>query len=184
MMTNFKLKRGFTVLESLFAISVVSLAIAGATLAVRGGLYSSSLSKEQVKAFYMAQEAIEIIRNKRDSNVLANTNWLTGIANSGDPCATGRICYVDGYNNQLRWDNGCTGTWGSCPVLRQKTTSGVDQYIYGYDSSWSPTNFKREVMIEPMNSNNEVMVTVSVSWNHGILPREFKTKTTLTNWAI
>lgn len=181
--SNFQIptsKAAFTVLETIIAIAVVSLAIAGATSAVRTGLVGSSLAKDQVKAFYLAQEAVEIIRNKRDGNILTSyngtpTNWLAGIAEAGDPCAPGNTCRVDatGFGGVFLYF--CGMSWNTCPVLSQDSST----YLYGY--SGVQTSFKREIQIETISAT-EVSITVQVSWIHGAIGRSFKTKTTLMNW--
>ena len=171
---------GFTVLESIIAIAVVSLAISGAFAAVRTGLSSSSQAKEQTKAYYLANEAVEMIRNKRDSNgldILVNggsSTWLTGIAeNASDPCSFGNTCYVDVYNNALVR---CGAEWDSCPVLKQDPNTYLYQYTTGSDSI-----YKREIQIEN-TSATEISVTIRISWSHAGIAREFKTKTIFTNW--
>lgn len=174
------MKKGFTILETIIAIAVVSLVIAGATSAVRTGLVGSSIAKEQVKAFYLAQEAIEVVRNKRDGNILANfngtpTNWLAGIARVGDPCAPGNTCAVDASTYTLS-NSGCSG-WNSCPYLRQDPNT----YLYGYNGAWTETLFRREIQIENISAD-EINVTVQISWTHGATTRSFKTKTLLMNW--
>jgi prepilin-type N-terminal cleavage/methylation domain-containing protein len=178
----FNSKAGFTVLESIIAITVVSLAISGAFSAVRTGLSSSTQAKEQTKAFYLAQEAFELIRNRRDSNILDNLinnsglSWRAGISNAGDPCAAGRTCRVDVTGPSGIYFTDCGVSWDSCPVLKQDGTSYLMQYSSGLD-----TVFKREVQIEN-TSADEISVTIRVSWSHAGIPREFKTKTILTNW--
>jgi type II secretory pathway pseudopilin PulG len=179
--------RGFTILETILSIAVVSLAIAGATSAVRTGLIGSSLAKEQVQAFYLAQEAIEIIRNKRDANVLATynntpTNWLAGIALAGDPCHPANFCTVDAYTFTLTnvSTSGCT-SWSAaaCPFLRQNPDQA--NLVYGYNGAWNATQFKRIIQIESISAD-EVSVSIQISWTHGTMPRSFTTKTTLMNW--
>lgn len=179
---------GFTILETIVAIAVVSLAISGASTAVRTGLIGSSIAKDQVKAFYLAQEAIEMLRNRRDHNILNGYNggsntWLTGITNQ-DPnparggCAIGLTCIVDTPNNFI---TSCSGSWGSCPYLLQNGSVEPMAYLYGYNAGWAPTPFKREIQIESVSAN-EIIVTVQVSWTHGSTTRSFKTKTIIMNW--
>lgn len=180
-----KVQKGFTVLETIVSIAIVSLAIAGATSAVRTGIIGSSIAKEQVKAFYFAQEAIEIIRNIRDANALdrfngGTNNWLTGIALSGDPCEQGNTCIVDpvpGNPSDPPTLVVCSGGWNSCPYLRQN----LNTFLYGYNAGWTQTPFRREVQIERV-TDDEYSITVQVSWNHGTLNRSFKTKAILMNW--
>jgi len=181
--SKYKYKRGFTVLESIVAIFVLSLSISGVFSAVQQGLSQNIIAKDEVKAFYLAQEAIEIIRNKRDLNQIAKLNidptrdWLYQIAgNSAYPCDFNKVCRADIYDSSL---TRCGDNWDTCPKLRQNPTSYVYSY---YNSSWPETNFTREIKIEQINSN-EVAITVRISWTKGgLLPFSFKTKVHLLNW--
>ena len=181
---------GFTVLETIVAITLLSVAISGAFAAVRTGIYSASIAKEETRAYFLADEAVEMIRNKRDSNFLdrvvngASTNWLAGIASSAsDPCFTGKTCMADAFSNTLSNSNSSGScptsgnVWGSCPNLRQDPNT----FLYGYNTSWPQTIYKREIQVETISAN-EVSVTVQVSWNHAGNPRSFKIKTTMDNW--
>ena len=177
-LTIFAKQSGFTVLESIVAIAILSLSIAGAFSVIQQNLSISIISKDEVKAFYLAQEAVEIIRNKRDNNQLAyiaghfDTNWLTGIASkTEDPCYFGKTCVADAKDFSLRE---CSG---SCEKLRQDTSTNM----YSYDPSGNLTNFTREIQFESINAN-EVAVIVIIKWTKGVWPFEFKIKTTLMDW--
>jgi len=174
---------GFTMLESIVAIMILSLSISGAFSAVQQSLSQSIIAKDEIKAFYLAQEAVEIIRNKRDTNQLSilnsgSGNWLDGIAAlSTDPCYFGKVCKIDATSNPPAMIN-CGTAWNSCENLRQSPA-----YLYGYsNASWPATNFKREIQIESINAN-EISVTVRITWTKGsIITKEFKVKTNLFKW--
>lgn len=188
---NLKLKisaqqKGFTVLESIIAILVLSLSVSGVFSAVQQSLSQATIAKDEVKAFFLAQEAIEIIRNKRDTNQIIkirdnfSNNWLSGIAyNTDDPCYFGKICRTDAFSGSFTY---CGTSWGSCENLKQDTNTFLYNYISG-----NTTNFKREIQIEPvgydeLNNLVEIAVTVRISWTKGLIPMEFKVKTLLFNW--
>lgn len=173
-LNSMKKQGGFTILESIIAIMVLSLSISGVFSAVQQSLSQATLAKDEVKAFYLAQEAIEIIRNKRDNNQLAEinggaNNWLDGITSA---CPFDRVCTFDATDFSAVVN--CGTDWGSCTQnLKQDPTS----HLYGYNSSWIATGFKREVQIESVNAD-EIIVTVKISWSG----KEFKVKTHLFNW--
>jgi prepilin-type N-terminal cleavage/methylation domain-containing protein len=190
MIKIFKNQRGFTLLESIVAIMVLSLSIAGAFSAIRQSLSQMIISKEEVQAFYLAQEAIEIIRNERDENRLKTildgtgnvTNWLTDIST-----CIGGTCRVDATRPQ---DAGnptfiypCGSSWNSCPPLRQDPNTN----LYGYDINDPVSQFTREVQIEPLDIDtdgkaDQIAVTVRIKWNKGIISNDFKVKTLLFDW--
>jgi len=175
---------GFTVLESIIAIFVLSLSISGAFSAVRQSLNQSILSKEEVKAFYLAQEAVEIIRNKRDNNHLekivnsSSNSWLYGIAENGDPivniCDFGDVCRVDSIPIPPSLTS-CGDEWGDCATLNQNPTT----FLYSY-GLYPPSKFKREITFESINAD-EVAVIVRITWTKGMTTKEFKIKTHLFN---
>ena len=169
------MKKGFTIIESLVAVSILVVAVVGALSAVQTGLSSYIYSKDQIIAFYLAQEGFEQIRNLRDENRLASRDWLYGVAqNSNDPCYFGEACIVDPVNTPA--PTRCSGV-GSCPYLRQDVATG----FFGHDSSWSVTQFRREITLSSINAD-EIAVTVTVSWTKGIINRQFKARENLLNW--
>ncbi len=169
------MKKGFTIIESLVAITIMVTAITGTMAAIQSGISSYIYSKNQVTAFYLAQEGFEQLRNIRDENRLSNANWLAGIASSSeDPCYFGQACTVSPVESTV--PTRCPAL-GACPVLRQS----VDTGFFGYDASWSPTIFRREIQLSQI-SESEIAITVTVDWSKGVITRQFKAKENLLNW--
>jgi len=80
--------RGFTILEVMFSIAVIVLAL-GAVLTLAS--FSASIipiTSQKLIATYLAQEGIETVRNIRDSNWLRDINWRgaaeIGLVPNGD----------------------------------------------------------------------------------------------------
>ncbi|MDQ5969427.1 MAG: hypothetical protein QG579_584 [Patescibacteria group bacterium] len=167
-------KYGFTLVESLVAISILSMSIAATFTAVQNSLQNSSIAKDQTVAFYLAQEAVEFIKNRRDENALHNINggtntWLTGIsAVETDLCWFGggstpqKTCAIDSWSNTVLY---CSGGFGTCDPLKQDTVSGSSTFgLFGYTAGWTPTIFTREIQIREVVPNVEVEVMVRISW--------------------
>ena len=172
--------KGFTLIETLIAISILVLAVTGAFAAAQNGISSATFSKDQIVAFYLAEEGIEEIRNLRDQNGLAGVSWLSGIAGSvNDPCYFGNVCMVDAVSPD-KVISKCGTEAGSCPVLKQDPDTG----FFGYDSDWADSPFKREVQlvqVSPSNSH-EVTIVVTVTWAKGLLSRQFQAKENIFDW--
>jgi prepilin-type N-terminal cleavage/methylation domain-containing protein len=164
---NKKQNFGFTLVETLVAIAILSLSVMATSAAVQNGLSVSYYARDEVTAYYLIQEAVEYVRNIRDQNALSNississggagVNWLTNISlNSGDPCYFGKFCVIDAPQNTMTT---CptSSSASSCPYLNQ-TANGLFSYSAGTTSK-----FKRTLQINQINAN-EIVLTVSVSW--------------------
>ncbi len=164
MMKNINIKRdiGFTIVETLVAISILSLSILATFGAVQAGLQYSGNSKNQITATYIVQEAMEYVKNIRDENALntlgGNSNdWLSGVSSSGDPC-DGRVCQLD-MNSGGALLTSCPSTYDTCTPLRNDLSTGQ----YGFNNAWTTTPFTRGIQITYLGSD-EALITVHVGW--------------------
>lgn len=158
-----QLKKGFTLVESMVAISVLSLAITGPMLIAQKGIGSAIYSKDQITAYYLAQEAVEFIRNVRDSNRITDTDWLQQFASCKQTPSDNKACRID---TRFAFSHPSAITVcpasGECGVISFDEATG----LYGYDSggSWRPSQFTRKVTINDLASPKEAAVTVTISW--------------------
>ncbi len=176
--------RGFTLLETLIGISILIIAITATFSAVQSGLSSSIESKDQISAFFLAQEAVEYVRNVRDTNSLNGQNWLTNLAlNSTDDCYFGNSCTIDATKDPISDGAAIEECSGSCPYLRQNQNSSDTTFaMYGHTSSWTQTPFQRIVELEFV-SVDEVTLVVTINWRKGTgVARTFTIKESLFNW--
>ena len=175
---------GFTLVETLVAISILSLSILAGFTAVQNGIKSSLTAKNQITAFYLVQEAMEIIKNVRDENALAFINgdntrsWLYGMSSqASDECYFGKTCYVDSTTSvPANIIQTCSGVNTTCPYLRMDSNTG----LWGYTAGWTQTNFKRAVTFQNV-STDEVAVTVWISWTQGATTKSFQVTQSLFN---
>lgn len=97
-------QKGFTLLETLIAIAVLTLAIIGPFQIVQGVLTSAYNARDEIVASGLAQEGVEYVREVRDSNYLYNARygsgsvtWLNGFDGTGGPNCYTAACVVDPY---------------------------------------------------------------------------------------
>jgi prepilin-type N-terminal cleavage/methylation domain-containing protein len=173
-------KKGFTLLETLVAVSVLMIAITATFTAAQSGLSAAIEAKDQVVAFYLAQEAVESVRNVRDENAINVRNWLFGVSHvAADPCFFGKACTFD---PPTRTFTACPSGPGTCPNLLQDMSAVSPTYgMYGYNAGWSSTNFNREISFASISSN-EVLISVTVTWTKGLTTRTFRVRESLHNW--
>ena len=155
---------GFTLLETLVAILVLTIAITGPLTIASKGLQSTLIAKDQDTAFYLAEDAIEYVRWIRDTNKLSGGNWLTGAgdtpssnARSLTPCESSAGCYLDSTENSPVMPTDCTPTV-TCPVMDYDPS--VNRYSY---TSGTQTLFTRTTQLTVVNTN-EATLTVTVTW--------------------
>ena len=169
---------GFTLIETLGAIVILITAITATFTAVQSGISTSIQSKNEITAFYLAQEAIEYIRNIRDENSINGLNWLAGFAQlSTEPCYPGKTCNIDAVFDVIK---NCSGT---CPNLAQNNIS--TSAYYGMFSTnippWASSNFRREVRVSVFSAD-QAQINVTVTWTAGLITRTFKANEIITDW--
>src|SRR6185312_6491921 len=71
MSTNKAQKRGLTLIETMVAIALLMLALIPPMSLASQALTSAFYARNQITAFYLAQEGIEIVRAVRDANIIA-----------------------------------------------------------------------------------------------------------------
>ncbi len=164
--TLLKNNTGFTLVETMVAISILSLAITAPMVIAQKGIGSAIYSRDQITASYLAQEAVEYVRNVRDSNRISHASWLSGLAS----CTGGQVCTIDAhYTNPAATGAITVCPAGVCPLLSINTSATTNKGLYGYDADttqWRPTIFKRSVSINTTGdaSGKEALVSVTVTW--------------------
>lgn len=180
-------KSGFTLVEVLIAVSILSLSLLATFTAVSNSMRTTNFTEDQIIAYYLADEVLEYIRNKRDSNALAHitafggggsVEWLAGIAQvATDPCFPGKVCYVDVPINPSESIKTCSSDASSCPVLLYNSNNG----LYGHTTG-TPTPYRRSVTITSISAT-EVSVRVQVSWTAQGVSKDYTQTLVLRNWA-
>lgn len=173
---------GFILIEVIVSISVLMLAIPAALTVASKSVFLATYSKDNVIATYLAQEGIEIIRNKRDENQLRGIPWRTGIW-TGECKAGINKCRVDfGYGVSDPLIEKCTG--GCSFVLDLEISTGVYAHVHPL-SGWEPTKFSRSVETDDVPSGgspDEMRVTSVVTYMAGGIMKTVTMTDNLTSW--
>lgn len=162
--------RGFTLIELVIAIFILAVAIIGVYNAYSTVVVLTAGASSRLTAAYLVQEGIEIVRNMRDNNWLQG-RWAEGLLG----CEYG--CEAD-YK---------TGTSSEVTPLRDYPTGGNylkinnDNGFYSYDSTGSPTKFKRKIIITPQGAD-VLKIFVSVTWEEKDETFEIRAEEYLYNW--
>lgn len=156
--------KGFTLIETLVAVTVLAVAIVGPFYAVQSAITASSSARDQLIASALAQEGMEYIRSIRDNNYLAGRSWLVGL----DSCRPGP-CVVDPTQASPGNIRSSVG-----PLYLSANN------IYNQQQSGTLTRFTRTVEITTV-SDTEVVVTVTVRWS-GHITRTVTVVDRLHDW--
>ncbi len=163
-------RRGFTLVETLVAITILLVAmVAPMTIAARG-LQSSFFAREEVTAFVLAQEGIELVRARRDENVLQSKSWLadfTGHCTNANGCGVDARDFYSGGGNAPFFS--CGGTACRLNYNSGALTTGLRGfYTYRTGVGISPSPFTRVIKMNEISADKEAEVVVQVSWQSGL----------------
>jgi len=75
---------GFSILEVMVALSILSIGLLGVSSLVIQNLQVQNINKNYLTASMLAQEGLELVRNQRDTNWLKGADWLTGSGGNTD----------------------------------------------------------------------------------------------------
>lgn len=171
--------KGFTLIETLFAILIFSTALVALMSIAGRGISATSSARQQITAHYLAQEGLEVVRNMRDANYFRNAPWGTGFAVE---CIETSKCDVD-YDPMP----------SAPPVLKESADTFLETdeegFFIGSDlSEGTMTPFKRTIWVEarnPLADNSgpsEYEVISHVEWESKGVPRAVELRTILKKW--
>jgi len=162
------MNKGFSLLETIVALTVLVIALTGSLTLASQSIRSASIAKNQAVASYLAEEAMEYIRNRRDTNIISGLAWDNGLG----PCKRRNGCYVDVPSDKIKR---CRF---SCPLIKYDSTTGLYRYDVGDE-----TIFKRIVKIKRVpGTDDEIKIKVIVSWREIFGDFSFNTQEHLFKW--
>ena len=198
-MNKYSKKSGFTLIETLIAVLVLSISIGGLLALSAGGFFSVKYSRNQIVANNLLQESLEYIRNSRDTALIKGLTWAqwqdtlqtdsngtqTGIDTDG--CFSADGCTVNPYTATAQVKRCIVGSVGICPYIYFYPENS----FYGYDVAYpfvpttSPyqTSFIRKIVIAPSSaSDDQIVVTGAISWKNGTATKTLTQSMLITNW--
>lgn len=157
-------RRGMTFLELMVAISVLIVGISGTVGLISMTISAAATTTSQLKAAYLAQEGIEVVRNIRDSNWVKGDDWLMNIN-------TNCTCCEVAYN---------LSTITPCPggVPQRLTYTGG---FYGYAPGGEETIFSRKIETS-IGADGHLRVKSTVYWDEKGVERSVTVVQNLYNW--
>ncbi len=147
-------EKGFTLLEMLIAIVIVTIGVIAVFSATTKYTEQTQQEKESLISSYLCQEGIEIVKNIRDTNWVSGVAWNTGLTS----CASG--CEADYTSNNLTpWSDQGRNLY----IVGSGSYEGLYQYIVSPQSSDLMTQYRRNITITQASSD-ELDIQVDVFW--------------------
>lgn len=169
-MMYFSNRGGFTLIETLVAISILLLVVIGPITVAQRGIKSAYYANEQVTAVFLAQEAVEAIRELRDTNALEiyddapgeTWDWYVGL-NGDCKVASDELddsqkgCAFDPDSGSFTECD--QGGFDNCKLYLEP---GTNTYVHTASGN-QDSGYVRKVRVGPL-SNGGIPVQVEVDW--------------------
>jgi len=177
--------KGFTLVETLVAITILLLAIVGPMTIAAKGLQSAFFANDQTTAVFLAQEGLESIEALRDNSALdvingSGPNTWQWYADLLTECKDGTGCDVD-----IAADNyHACNPQSDCQLYYD--ANATNGHFYSYDNTnGDASKFTRIIDIDEVTPDDEVRVTVTIQWESNLFSnstREVVLQTSLFDW--
>ena len=179
---------GFTLIETVIAILILSLSIGALLTLSAGGLFSVRYARNQIVADNLAQEGLEFLRNYRDTASIREVSWTDWTESLPSGCFQDDGCRIDPYTE----GSSLVACSGACPgiVLYQFPDAPG---FYGYSNgdypfstlgvTQLPTTYVRTIRFEQPD-HNQLVVTSTITWRNGNATKTVSQSLLLTNWNI
>ena len=164
--------RGFTLMETLIAISILLIAVVAPMSTIGGSLSSLYTARDQMIAINLAQDGNEVVRQIRDTNMLVCWN-----SNPSNPCGTWGFGLSPGNYVVAAPTLIFIPSGGSRPIYQKDDTGLYYQVssLSGPGLGYTKTQFTRIVNIENISSY-EKAVTSTVNWTIGGVIKKIEVK--------
>jgi len=161
MRPRFTLKQGFSIVEGMIAVTLISVGLIAVLSLINSSLRLPAIAKDEFLAANLAQEGIEIVRAIRDENWIGGNNFDQNL-----PEGKWRVHYLETRLLPL----------SSNPPLLFDPTTGFFQY-----NSGSETKFRRQINIDRV-SDRELRVSAAVTWESRGIPSSLTVEDHLFDW--
>ena len=159
-------EKGFTLIETFVAVLILVFAVIGPLGLLSKAIADGNYAKNQVTAYYLAQEAVELFINQRDRNLEESPSDWSG---AFDDCSQNNPCRVY-FEGGLRIEP-CIGD--SCKLY-------IIDDRYTHEWSDDPSLFSRYIYLSEAD-DRKANLSVVVEWMNKTQPVNFTLNTQVFN---
>jgi len=188
--------KGFTIIEAMVAIFILSISVASMLGITASSASSARYSNNEITANFLLQEAVDSIRNSRDTIAFQMKDepgygWDKFINRYGysgnNKCFTTNGCdlIIEDFNPMDLDGKDITDSCSSdgCEYLYYDDVA--TKLFYNHSKKGVVSEFKRTVKMQTINSDpNQIKITAEVEWLNGnaTTPRKQELVSYLLNW--
>jgi len=192
--------RGFTIIEAMIAIFILTVSVSSMLGITAASSASARYANNEITANYLLQEAVDSIRNSRDTIAFqmtdgddsTNLEWDNFLKkygySSNSYCFSTNGCDIsienfDPTKNDSSYSDlvACNGDGGVCENLNYD--DGMTKVFYNHSGHGIPSEFRRTIKMK-MITVDELEITVIMEWSNGdnTIPRTQRLVSYLLNW--
>jgi prepilin-type N-terminal cleavage/methylation domain-containing protein len=171
--------KGFTLVETLIAIAILMVAIAGPLTVANQALTAALGARNTMIAYNLAQDGMESIKNIKDNNI--GTNQPNFLNNLGSSASCSNSSLSNSCQTPVPWNLGTYISSGPLKCSNNcKLYIGSNGYTYDQSSGNTLTPFTRYYYISN-DTTNDAVITVVVKWMDGSIPNEVRLQEIMSN---
>lgn len=136
-------KKGYVLIESLVAATIIVVGLMGIFSLLSQSLGLNRVISERYAAAYLAAEGVEIVKNIIDNNIINGRPWNYGLAGGEYEADDDDLALSLATGGKLLFDN----------------SSGRYSYAGG-----DPTGFVRKIIISQLGGSEELKVNSVIDW--------------------
>lgn len=194
---------GFTLVEAMFAIFILTFVVVGLMTVVSSSLYSARYAKQEITMNFLIQEALDGIRNDRDNRVfLDGVDWESFVDEYKYKCLENKGCQIEigvGGIEEIKpcgSDNSCGKIYlnEEADVPYNHASEGENTYMRRYIVAREKIQELKSYVIDngedesgpiPGENISELEIEVHVIWeprNSSLSKKRPPVKMTLLDW--
>jgi len=167
---NNKIKTGFSILEVIVAIFIIVMGLIGILSLIIQNVQVQYINKNMLIASQLAQEGLELARNKRDRNFLSDNWFCEGIVlpDSDDKI----IVYFDGVDININ----------SVLTINDEAAKLMISNGFYVHGSGEYSGFNRIIEVENDYAASSTMASCIVQWQERGQTHQYVADTVLYDW--
>jgi len=155
--------QGFTLVESLVAITILIIGVLGPMMAATRGITDGLYAQNQLIATYLAQEALELASIQLKNNDVNNSNFLAELT---DCLSVSCAVVIDPDNDVSFKFKPCSNPDVNSCEMAYDNNDVEKKRFYKYDNGTNFVGpvFKRTLAVMDLETNKQVLLEAKVTW--------------------